>query len=186
MWSRLNVVSTECGLDWMWSQLNVVSTECGLDWMWSRLNVVSTECGLEWMWSRMNVVSNECGHEWMWSRMNVVSNECGLEWMWSQMNVVLLWTVHIEVIGKLSTIDSIHILYPNFTGFPFINCLALRRPRYGCINSSVLGFLWNTPSDDSKGGLGEPCPPDFCWGLPFASPAFFLISCLSSFGWPIQ
>ena len=27
--------------------------------------------------------------------------------------------------GKPSTLHSIHLIYSNFTGFPFINCLAL-------------------------------------------------------------
>ena len=208
MWSRMNVVSNECGLNWMWSQLNVVSTECGLNWMLSQLNVVSTECGLNSMWYQLNVVSTECGLkwsslkwsslkwsslkwsslkwsslEWMWSRMNVVSNECGLEWMWSRFEQYIS-----KLYGKPSTIDSIHILCPNFTGFPFVNCFALRRPRYGTINSSVLRFLWNTPSGDSIGEAEWAMAPQIFAGAHWLAPptAFFLISSLSLFYWPIQ
>jgi len=42
-----------------------------------------------------------------------------------------------KLCGKPSTLHTIHIIYPNFTGFPFINCLTLRRPRYGTIDSSI-------------------------------------------------
>ena len=55
--------------------------------------------------------------------------------------------------GKPSTLHSIHLIYSNFTGFPFINCSALWRPRYATIDSSILRFLWNTPN---------------CWQLVFS------------------
>jgi len=204
MWSQMNVVSNEGGLKWRGSQMKGVSNECGLNWMWSQKNVVLNECGLKWMWSQMNwsqmnVVSNDCGLKWIWFQMNVVSHECGLEWMWSRMNVVSnecglkwMWSCFEQYISKLygkpSTIDSIHILYPNFTGFPFINCLVLRRPRFGTINSSVLRFLWNTPSGDSIGEAEWAMAPQIFAGAHWLAPptAFFLISSLSLFYWPIQ
>ena len=41
--------------------------------------------------------------------------------------------------------------------------------------------------DDSKGGPGWAMPPpDFCLAPRSAPPVFFLISCLSSFGWHIR
>jgi len=48
----------------MWSQMNIVSNECGLQWMWSQMNVVSNACGLKCMWSQMKK-----------SQMSMVSNE---------------------------------------------------------------------------------------------------------------
>jgi len=42
-----------------------------------------------------------------------------------------------QVIRKTVKLHSIHIIYPDFTDFLFINCLALRRPRYRTIDSSI-------------------------------------------------
>ena len=63
------------------------------------------------------------------------------------------WAYISRICRKPWTLHSIHILYPNCTGFPFKNCLALWRPRYGTTGSSTLRFSWNTPN---------------CWQLVFS------------------